>query len=524
MNGVTLRLSALSYWKLSGLSFVLGLLLATTFAPLHLVFFLPVCFSGMLVLLSQAPTRWQAFFIGWWFGWGQFMAGLYWIGVAFTIDAQAHAALLPLPVMGLPAFLAIYCGLATLITYLLKASGMNRVLIFSGLWVLAEYARGALFTGFPWNLAGYAWGDVLPMLQWVAFIGIYGLTLMTVLISSLPALLAEKDMPQKSKNTAMLITCGLLAGMVGIGYIRLQADPLPPLANSTIRLVQPNIAQADKWKPDLKFGHVKRLTEMSIGDGSDSPPPRILIWPETAVPFFLTTDNNLKFYLQRFIRKDGALVTGAPRKDTSRKRYWNSVQTLASDGSIVSIYDKRHLVPYGEYLPLHSFLKASGLASLIPVLDQMSSFSKGAGGGLLSVPGLPPAAAFICYEVAFPWEVQTGPSATWILNVTNDGWFGNTSGPYQHLVITRTRAIEQGKSVVRAANTGISTVIDGYGRIKEKLPLNSQGILDSTIPSPLEQRTLYQQAGEYLPSGLSLLLIVVALFRHRQNRNEAVNS
>ncbi|MEP3248003.1 MAG: apolipoprotein N-acyltransferase [Sneathiella sp.] len=516
-GGVLLRLSDLHYWKRAALAFCLGLLLATSFAPLHFVFVLPVCFSGALILLSTAKTRWQAFFIGWWFGWGQFMAGLYWIGVAFTIDANAHAALLPIPVMGLPAFLAIFPGLVALVTHYSGVKGVNRVFLFTALWVLADYGRGIIFTGFPWNLTGYAWGNILPMLQWSAYVGIYGLTLLTVLISSIPALLAEPEFPQARKNAAILSACGLLAGMVVTGYVRLGNELLAAIPGSQIRIVQPNIRQADKWRPELKFSHVRTLTELSAQPGEA--PPRYLVWPETAVPFFLTTDKNLQFYLQRFIPASGALITGAPRKNTEAKQYWNSIQVLDPDGKIPSIYDKQHLVPYGEYLPLQSFLKASGLASLIPVLDQMSSFTAGtnSAGAELLVPGLPPARALICYEIAFPWEVQTHSKTDWILNATNDGWFGNTSGPFQHFIIARTRAIEQGKSVVRAANTGISAIIDGYGRVTDKLPLNSQGILDGTIPKPLSGQTLYQRGGEYLPLGLVFLLTGLALFRHRQN-------
>lgn len=502
----------LSFWKVSGLSFFLGLLLATTFAPLHLIFFLPVCFSGLLILLKTAKTKKQAFFIGWWFGWGQFIAGLYWIGIAFTIDANAHAALIPLPTLGLPAFLAILTGLATLATYITGIQGLSRVLIFTGFWTLFEYIRGLIFTGFPWNLAGYSWGNILPMLQWASFIGIYGLTLLTILISSIPAILVEKSLTPRTKNIIILLNCSLLAIMVIVGYMRIPSAPLPQMPQSQIRIVQPNIPQADKWKPDQRFSHVKKLVDLSVQKTEAE--PRHIVWPETAVPFFLTTDENLKFYLQKIVPVNGTLITGSPRKDTNTRQYWNSVQVLNPDGQISDIYDKRHLVPYGEYMPLRNILETTGLTSLIPALDQMSDFSTSndESSKIINISGLGSARVLICYEVAFPWEVSAREKSNWILNVTNDAWFGNTSGPYQHFVITRTRAIEQGKSIVRAANTGISAIIDGYGRVLKSLPLNETGILDTTIPQAIDQKTIYQRTGEILPLFLIILCIMVGLF------------
>jgi len=516
MTKALLRLSESPFWQRALLSYASGLLLATAFAPLHLIFVLPLCFSAFLILLSTAETKKQAFFLGWFFGWGQFMAGFYWIGVAFTIDANAHAALIPLPVIGLPAFLALFPGLAALLTHVSGIKGVWRVLAFTGFWVLAEYGRGLIFTGFPWNLAGYAWGDVLPMLQWAAYVGIYGLTGLTVLISSLPSLLAEKSQTRRQKNRAVLLSCFLLLVMLGTGYVRLADSKLTALPDSNIRLVQPNIPQADKWKPSLKAEHLKKLVDLSNQDKPSR--PKTLIWPETAVPFFLTTDRHILAYLYRHIPENGALVTGAPRKDIEKRQYFNSVQALSSAGEVTGFYDKEHLVPYGEYLPLRRFLVESGVSKFIPVLDSMSDFTSGSdpSAGTLKIGNLPAARTLICYEIAFPWEVEKDQAFEWILNVTNDGWFGDTSGPYQHLVISRTRAIEQGKTVVRAANTGISAVIDGYGRVVDQLPLNQTGIIDSEIPRPLDDRTPYVILGETPLVGFSILLIVLSLLRHRQ--------
>ncbi|MFT6556921.1 apolipoprotein N-acyltransferase [Sneathiella sp.] len=519
MTNLLSRFEKLAFWKIAALSFILGLLFATTFAPLHLVFLLPVCFSAILFLLGLARTKKQAFFVGWWFGWGQFIAGFYWIGVAFTIDANAHAALIPLPVMALPAFLALFPGLATLGTFLLRWRTGPKILAFSSLWILAEYVRGTIFTGFPWNLTGYSWGNILPMLQWSAFVGIFGLGLLTVLISSIPVVLTDAAMPQKDKNRAMLFMSALLGIMILTGYWRLGAETPAPLTNSAFRIVQPNIRQADKWVPKLKGGHVKKLADLSKLPAKGQ--IRHLIWPETAVPFFLTTDQPIQSYLDRVIPEGGSLTTGAPRKDPEKRQYWNSVQVLQPGQGVTGIYDKQHLVPYGEYLPFRTLLIESGLSRVIPVLDTMSDFSAGVSGSqTVTLPGLPTARVLICYEVAFPWEVSGADDFSWILNATNDGWFGNTSGPYQHLVMTKTRAIEQGMSVIRAANTGISAVIDGYGRVLQSLPLNEPGILDGNIPAPLASVPLYKRAGEILPASLLCLFLIVGLFWQRRPSTE----
>ncbi|OUR76248.1 apolipoprotein N-acyltransferase [Alphaproteobacteria bacterium 46_93_T64] len=510
------KLDQLPFWKLGGIAFVLGLLLATTFAPLHLIFFLPVCFSGLLILLGKCQSKWQAYFIGWWFGWGQFIAGLYWIGFSFTIDANAHAALIPIPTLILPAFLAIFCGLATLSLHILKARGLIRVLAFAGIWTLFEYIRGVIFTGFPWNLAGYSWGNTLPLMQWTAFFGIYGLTLLTVFVSSVPSILADPTLSQRTKNRYILADCAMLACLFAVGFTRLQAPPLDLIEGTDLRIVQPNNDQQGKWKPKTRFEHVRRLTELSR-EGETS--AKYLIWPETAVPFFLTTDERLKPYLQQFVPPGGAIITGAPRKDPERRLYWNSVQALSSEGKILGKYDKRHLLPYGEYLPLRWFLKTSGISSLIPVLDKMSDFSfpEENASDILSVGNLPPARVLICYEVAFPWEIKGQAPFEWILNVTNDAWFGHTSGPYQHFVTSQTRAIEQGVSLIRSANKGVSAIVDGYGRVLQKRAPIDAGVIDGKIPSPIEGRTFYSKVGEFLPFGLTIAFILPALYLRRRS-------
>ncbi|WP_025897521.1 apolipoprotein N-acyltransferase [Sneathiella glossodoripedis] len=510
MNLKLIRLSELTFWKKSALSLFAGILLAATLAPLHIIFLLPVCLSLLLILTAETRNKKQSFFIGWWFGFGYFTAGLYWIGVAFTIDAGAHAALIPIPTLVLPACLAIFTGLSTFILYVLQAKGIARIFIFAASWTMLEYIRGILFTGFPWNLIGYAWGDILPMLQWTAYVGIYGLTLVTVFVCSVPALLTETSLSVRKKNYFMLADSLLILALVTIGTLRLNSPPLENIENSEIRIVQPNNDQETKWKTETRFSHVQNLEKLSRSEAGEF---RYLIWPETAVPFFITTDERISGYLQRLAPKEGALITGAPRRDPVERKYWNSVQALSSTGEIIGVYDKRHLLPYGEYLPLRSFLESSGVSSLIPALDNMSDFSFPPPGAndVMKLAGLPPFRTLICYEVTFPWEVKSDDEFDWILNVTNDAWFGHTSGPYQHFVISRTRAIEQGVSLIRSANKGISAVVDGYGRILDEIPPTKAGIIDTSIPKALENRTLYGRIGEILPLVTCVIFLTIGL-------------
>ena len=503
------------------LAFVLGALIAAALPPLNLIFLLPVSFTGLLWILSAAKTRRQAFLAGWWFGWGQFIAGLYWIGVAFTVDAKTHALLMPLPVLVLPAFLAILSGFATLVTHMSGAKSLARIFIFSGAWIAFEYVRGVIFTGFPWNAIGYSWSGVLPVLQSTAFIGVFGLTLLTVFFSSLPALFGDTDTSRRTASLSFVITAGFFVILYGVGVSRVPGSPVKSFENSTMRIVQPNIPQSDKWKPDLLLEHLRKIVALSLTDDGNT--PRYFIWPETAVPYYLTTSKPLQIELAQIIPPGGAIATGAPRRDPVVRQYWNSLQVLGETGEILDIYDKQHLVPYGEYMPLRSVMAATGLSKIIPALDQMSDFAApdGSAKKVISIPGLPPARAMICYEIVFPWEVAPETAFSWILNITNDGWFGTTSGPYQHFAMTRTRAIEQGVAVVRAANTGISAIIDPYGRVTEELALNETGFIDGTLPLPISERTLYARYGEAIPIALVIIFIGIGF---RLNRRAAKNT
>lgn len=509
MRSVLTSIDSLSVRWRHLIVFILGIIAAGAMPPFHLLFLLPLSFTGLLLILSGAKNKKQAFLMGWLFGWGYFIAGLYWIGIAFTIDADAHAALIPLPVLGLPAFLGIFIGLVTLLTHQFGGTGLRRVLFFSLTWTSMEVARSYLFTGFPWNLIGYSWLFSPQMSQLISVVGTIGVSFLTMFLCALPLTIFSRDYPAKRKATLVACALSVLGAQYGYGALRLENSSLALVENARLRIVQPNIRQQDKWKRHLRPLHVKKLVSLSLSPGIEE--ISHIIWPETAIPYFLTTNQKVADYVRTIIPAKGALIAGAPRRALKQRLYWNSLHVMSPDGKFTDIYDKQHLVPYGEYMPLRSILDSLGIINLIPALDKMSDFNRSDDSydEIVAVPGLPDARGLICYEVAFATEIDSGKPFDWILNLTNDGWFGDTTGPYQHLVTTQARALEQGVPVVRAANTGISALIDPYGQISSRLDLNEAGILDISLPKALPDRPLFSFMESWLEIGLVFLNLLM---------------
>jgi apolipoprotein N-acyltransferase len=306
----------------------------------------------------------------------------------------------------------------------------------------------------------------------------------------------------------------------GGGALRLAT--VPALGDETVdgvmlRLVQPNIDQASKWLPELRRGHIENQMRLSSGPGTEpaSRPVSHVIWAETAVPFLLANEPELRSQLAGIVPRNGLLIAGAPRMGDSGAplRMWNSLHGLDETGAVVGTYDKHHLVPFGEYTPLRSVLGWLGLGKLT-IGGQ--GFSTGPGLVTLTLPGLPPFSPLICYEVIFPGRVvANNPRPQWLLNITNDAWFGVSSGPYQHFASARIRAVEEGLPMVRVANSGISAVVDPYGRLLGRLRLNQAGVLDSPLPKPARSVTLYAEYGDILGLFLIAILAFSALIFRR---------
>lgn len=450
-------------------------------------------------------SAWRAFWVGWWWGFGYFVAGLWWLGAAFLVDAKEFAWALPLGVVGLPAVLAIFPAVGFLLARLFWMPGAGRIFAFATGLSFSEYLRGHIFTGFPWNAFGMALGGNLVTAQLASLIGLYGLTIIAIAVFSAPAVLADK--PARRTLTRRLPPAIMAAvaafGAIWIfGTLRLAKGTTPDVPGVKLRIMQPNLAQDEKFRPENKVPivtHYLNLSAQSTTERAGLDDVTVLIWPESAFPFILARDAGVLGAIGALLPQNTVLLTGAARDGDLSFRpagdsagrpqhtYFNAIQVVASGGFILDNYDKVHLVPFGEYLPFRSLFDRLGIRQFVHI---PGGFEPGTDRKLLFVPGLPAAAApLICYEAIFPGEVTPGQTngerPGLLLNVTNDGWFGTTSGPYQHFAQARLRAIEEGLPLVRAANTGISAIVDPYGRVLAELPLGSEGVLDGALPQAI---------------------------------------
>jgi apolipoprotein N-acyltransferase len=511
------RLAALSGWRRYGVAFLLGVCTTATLPPVDLTPLLLVAFPGLLWLDEGSSGPWASFRAGYAFGLGFFVSGLYWIAAALLVDVARFWWLLPFAVMGLPAAFALYIGLALLATKLvaerLRLPGTARVFAFAILWTVAEWVRGHAFTGLPWNLIGYAWSGGFPgaiaMLQSVAWIGIYGLSFLTVLAASLPALLGVPSLTPVStrRRLAPAIATGLLILVPSVlGGIRLQAAPTAD-TGIWLRVVQPSIPESMKWDPAAAERNFRLLLDLSA-----APAVRrisVVIWPEAAIPFLLDRDPSHLREIGAIAREKGVVVTGALRANAPPnpvQHLWNSLEAVNGDGEIAASYDKAHLVPFGEYVPLRHTLP------LNKITPGTMDFTAGPGPRTIELSGLPRFAPLICYEVIFPGAVvDEHDRPAWILNVTNDAWYGQSSGPYQHFSIARTRAVEEGLPLIRAANNGVSGVVDPLGRVRARIDLDTVGYADLPLPAAGEI-TPYGRGGDWILLVLLLLgVLPVAL-------------
>jgi apolipoprotein N-acyltransferase len=444
--------------------------------------------------LSKAKHARQAFFYGWCFAFAQMVFGFYWIAAALFVEIERFFWMVPITVAGLPALLAIYYGLAAILWRRFLAGGplILQLLGLAGLFGLADFARGHVFTGFPWNLLGYGWIDWLPVAQFGSLVGIYALSLLTMIVALLPALWLARHRLAGPILALSFIGLGAIA-LWGQG--RLNHAPTDTNEPHYVRLVQPNIAQNLKWDRAQREQNFMTLLELSTTP--TALPIKHIIWPETALPFDLERDATRRSILAAALPTGTRLLTGMIRREFpeagGKLRYFNSLMVFASDGALLAHYDKFHLVPFGEYVPFQGF------APIAAVSSGLGAFNAGTGPQTLTLEGFPSFSPLICYEVIFPAAVKD-PAAPpqMLVNITNDAWYGRTAGPYQHLAISQMRAVEEGVPLLRAGNTGISAVIDAQGRILQKLPLGAKGVLDMAIPSPLSDRTLYSRLGDLI--------------------------
>ena len=496
-NSLLARLAALGPARRAALAAALGVSATAAMPPLHLVFLLVPAFSGLLLLIESCARRRDALALGWWFGLGHFASGLYWVAFAFLVDAGRHAWMAPFAVAGLAGACAAFPALASLLGRVFHGLGPSRVAAFAVAWTASEWVRSWAFTGLPWNLVGTVWTASDAMIQATALFGVYGLGLLTVAAASAPALLAGADATARPRRVALAI--GLMAAPLALvwagGVVRLASAETQFVPGVRLRLVQPAIPQADKWRSDSRLSHVVEQARLSVHGAATGPPPTHVIWAETAVPFFVENEPAIRALIAEATPAGGLTLFGAPRRappNTVPFRLWNSLFAIDAAGRLAGTYDKHRLVPFGEYVPYRDILNLSKITA------GRTDFSPGEGRQTLDLPGLPPVGPLICYEAIFPGRVvDPARRPDWFVNVTNDGWFGISAGPYQHFAAAKLRAVEEGIPLVRVANTGISGVIDAYGRTMVLLPLGRKGVVDAALPAALEGGTPYGRLGDW---------------------------
>jgi len=512
-------------WKRAAIALAAGALSALAMAPFNAWPVLLITFPVMVWLIDGAGAgRWRgvpaAAMAGWWFGLGYFVPGLYWIGYAFLVDASTFAWLMPFAVLGLPAYLALFTAFGFALARLIWTRDASRVIALASTLTLSEWLRGHVLTGFPWNAFGYALTEPLALAQTASLIGLWGLTFLSVAIFASPAVLIDGRSRGRRPWIVPMLALLLLVAMAIFGTVRLMLHPTTNVAKVKLRIMQPNLQQ------DVRFNYAakaevmqKYLTLSDRASGPQSTGVRdasILIWPESAFPFFLTREGDAMAQIADLLPKGTVLITGAVRAPdlppgTRITRAYNSIYVIDHDGSVLSVYDKLHLVPFGEYLPFQNLMEKLGFVQLTKV---QGGFIPGERRRTMEIPTAPRALPLICYEAIFPGDVVARDDRPgWIVNLTNDGWFGISTGPYQHLQQVRLRAIEEGLPAVRAANTGISAVIDPMGRIVARLGLGLEGVLDSSLPSAIPP-TIYARAGD-IPAAAIVVAALIFVIRRR---------
>jgi apolipoprotein N-acyltransferase len=475
-------------------AFFWGLVSALALPPVHLLPVLLFSVPGFLRLIGGATSKKQLALIGWTFGFGLNLGGLYWITEPILTEVSTFWWLVPLAAPLLAFAVAFYSIIPAFAASLVGAGrdgpGLARLLVFSGAWVLSDLLRQFAFSGFPWNLWGSDWampgepGDIF--IQLAAVIGVHGLTLLTVFIAGLPIF----------GKRGLAAAAAMLLAWAGFGVMHLR---LPVQSTGiTLALLQPKFPVPGSYDRASLIARWQALLAMSragINAGANT-----VIWPEGSSPWLLDTDAGARAELAA-VTGPTPILAGSLR-EVSDTDFRNSLVVTDGSGPVVAIYDKWKLVPFGEYMPRWIPVKITP-----DVLG--SGFTPGPGPVTLHVPGLPPFGPLICYEAIFSGQiVDKKDRPQWLVNVTDDSWFGNSAGPRQHFADARLRAVEEGMPLARAANSGITAVIDSFGRVTASLPLGAEGVLVAALPGALPL-TIYGRFGLVIPTLLAALFVIL---------------
>ncbi len=508
-------------WRAAAIAFVSGAASALAMPPFD---FSPILFVTMPILVwlidgTTEPVD-AGFFkrllpaakIGWLFGFGYFLAGLWWLGMAFLVDGDEFIWMLPFAVIALPAGLALFWGLGAAISRIFWADGWRRIIALAAGIALVEWMRGTMFTGFPWNIIGIAAMPNPTMMQSASVLGLYGVTPLAMLVFASPGIFAASSSVRPRRIGALFSVAILLTtSHVGFGFWRLSNATNSTVDGVAIRIVQPGISQNEKWQEGKEMEIFNRYIDLSAQtkNGKSISDITHLIWPESAFPFLLTRNRAAIASIAALLPASTTLITGAMRSEPPVPGQisgytFNSLYVINGEGEIVAAQDKVHLVPFGEYLPFQSQMEALGIRQLTRL---RGGFTAGHQRRHIKLYNAPPILPLICYEIIFPGQVRgEGERPGWIVNLTNDAWYGDTPGPYQHLRQSLIRSVEEGLPLVRSANTGISVISDSFGRILSVLPLGQVGVVDGPLPTALEG-TQFSRFGKF-----SFLLILLSYF------------
>lgn len=484
------------------IAFLSGWLAVSALPPFNIFPALFISFSLLLLLIDNSDSPARAFKHGYFFGFAYFAFGLSWIINALLLEIAAFWWLIPIVFFASGLFFGLFIALPAYLCRFFKTS-LARWLAFASLITIFEWIRSFFLTGFPWNLFGTTLTFSNTLIQAASLGGVYLLSLSVVLACSTPFLWLRGY-----RLTAPIIFAVITSALCGFGAYQINAHPYKSSA-TTIRIVQPSIPQTLKWNPAVLQDNLDRHIKMSQLSGFEN--IDFVVWSETAFPYALELDTYHRGQLQYAIPPHGNLITGALRYEptgTDNYNVYNSMFVLNHQNEITSFYDKTHLVPFGEYIPLRRYLPEW----IKPVANTIGTFSVGSGAKVIKSDPAPSLGGLICYEVIFPHQIlNPANKPNWIVNITNDGWYGNSAGPWQHLASARLRAIEEGITIVRAAGSGISALISPIGEIVAQIPLQKSGIIDVKLPQQTDFSTIYGRYGNIIPLGICLFLIVAAL-------------
>ena len=511
MNKIVGKITLLSSGKAIGLAIIAGAITALGLAPFHIMPIVFVTIPIFICLLDATRDKHYkyTFFIGWAFGFGYFTAGLWWIANATLVEADKFAWLVPLAAMGIPAGLAIYWGIAAVIVKMLVvnigAQGWRRILGFAIVFAIIEYARANLFTGFAWNTFGYIFVPETILMQATNVIGIHGVTFFAFFIAATPVMLLTKE---KYRGRMMAIAVLLLCVQTIYGLVSIKLFEHGDTYDTNIRLVQPNIKQKDKLNSEKAVEIFRAHINLSKENNENVD---FIIWPESAFPFLIEQQPLALAEIDKMMSGKTKLIAGAVRRENNGGKIFNSTLVFDSQARVIAKSDKIRLVPFGEFLPFHNILEKIGFSTLT---QSIGSFDRGQR-KIIEVDNMPAFMALICYEIIFSGDIYDAPK--WIVNLTNDAWFGHSTGPYQHAHQAIVRGVEMGVPVVRVANTGISFIANANGKIVNKLNFNQKGTINAKLPRH-NVATIFSIYKDISLIIISCIAIVIMLWGSSGNR------